>query len=153
MAGNKRESVMKRLALLVCFISSLAFADEVGGTNKTRIITPPDFLKEFFTITSVKISTLNGYVPGLELNKKNVKLPAQRIDTLNYTVRVDSTDEKFINDVAFDDHGIKGILVCNNPSIRPLIMSKNAVVLVSVENKEGEPMFVTLYGSESCRKK
>ena len=115
------------------------------------IIIPPDFLKEFFTITSVKISTLDGYVPELELNEKNVKLPAQSIDTLNYTVRVDSTDEKFISDVAKDEHGIKGILVCNNPSIRPLIMSKNAVVLVSVENKEGEPMFVTLYDSKSCK--
>ena len=151
MAGNERENVMKRLALLVCFISSFVFADEVGGTKKTKIVTLPDFLKEFFTITSVKISTLDGYVPELELNEKNVKLPAQSIDTLNYTVRVDSTDEKFISDVAKDEHGIKGILVCNNPSIRPLIMSKNAVVLVSVENKEGEPMFVTLYDSKSCK--
>ncbi|EGO7645335.1 TPA: hypothetical protein JLD06_001244 [Escherichia coli] len=99
----------------------------------------------------MKISTLDGYVPELELNGKNVKLPAQRIDTLNYTVRVDSTDEKFISDVAKDEHGIKGILVCNNPSIRPLIMSQNAVVLVSVENKEGEPLFVTLYDSKSCK--
>lgn len=141
---------MKILVLLVFFISSLAFSDETGGTQKAKIVIPPDFLKEFFTITSVKISTLDGYIPELGLNKK---LPAQRIDTLNYTVRVDSTDEKFINDVAKDDHGIKGILVCNNPSIRPLIMSKNAVVLVSVENKEGEPMFVTLYDSKSCKKK
>lgn len=92
MAGNERENVMKRLALLVCFIISFVFADEVGGTNKTKIVIPPDFLKEFFTITSVKISTLDGYVPELELNEKNVKLPARRIDTLNYTVRVDSTD-------------------------------------------------------------
>ncbi|MBJ9831423.1 hypothetical protein I5678_20665 [Citrobacter freundii] len=142
---------MKILVLLVYFISSLAFADVTGDTQKTKIIIPPDFLKEFFTITSVKISTLDGYVPELELNEKNVKLPAQSIDTLNYTVRVDSTDEKFISDVAKDEHGIKGILVCNNPSIRPLIMSKNAVVLVSVENKEGEPMFVTLYDSKSCK--
>ncbi|WP_170854817.1 hypothetical protein, partial [Escherichia coli] len=94
---------MKKLALLFCFISSFAFSDEVGGTKKTKIIIPPDFLKEFFTITSVKISTLDGYVPELELNGKNVKLPAQRIDTLNYTVRVDSTDEKFISDVAKDE--------------------------------------------------
>lgn len=142
---------MKILVLLVYFISSLAFADVTGDTQKTKIIIPPDFLKEFFTITSVKISTLDGYVPELDLNEKNVKLPAQSIDTLNYTVRVDSTDEKFISDVAKDEHGIKGILVCNNPSIRPLIMSKNAVVLVSVENKEGEPMFVTLYDSKSCK--
>lgn len=141
---------MKILALLACFISSLAFADETEGTQKTKIIIPPDFLKEFITITSVKISTLDGYLPELGLNKK---LSAQRIDTLNYTVREDSTDEKFISDVAKDDHGIKGILVCNNPSIRSLIMSNNAVVLVSVENKEGEPMFVTLYDSKSCKKK
>jgi hypothetical protein len=127
---------MKRLALLFCFISSLVSADETVGTQKNKIVIPPDFLKEFFTITSVKISTLDGYVPELELNKKNVKLPAQRIDTLNYTVRVDSTDEKFINDVAFDDHGIKGILVCNNPSIRPLIMSKNAVVDLSPKSMQ-----------------
>ncbi|WP_313068465.1 hypothetical protein [Atlantibacter hermannii] len=144
---------MKIIVLLVYFITSLAFADETGGTQKTKIVIPPDFLKEFFTITNVKISTLDGYVPELELNEKNVKLPAQRIDTLNYTVRVNSTDEKFISDVAKDEHGIKGILVCNNPSIRPLIMSKNAVVLVSVENKEGEPMFFTLYDSKSCKKK
>ncbi len=32
-------------------------------------------------------------------------------------------------------------------------MSKNAVVLVSVENKEGEPISVTLYDSKSCKKK
>ena len=144
---------MKILALLVCFISSLAFADETGGTQKTKIVVPPDFLKQFFTIASVKISTLDGYVPIVETGNKVVKLPAQRIDSLNYTVRVDSTDAGFINDVASSDHGIKGILVCNNPSIKSLIMSKNAVVLVSVENKEGEPMSVTLYDSESCKKK
>lgn len=143
---------MKRIALLTCFISSLVFADDTVSTNKTKIVIPPDFLKEFFTITSVKISALDGYVPTLETGKKIVKLPAQRIDSLNYTVRVDSTDEKFISDVANDDHGIKGILVCNNPSIRPLIMSKNAVVLVSVENKEGEPVFGTLYDNKSCKK-
>ena len=74
---------MKILALLVCFISSLAFADETGGTQKTKIVVPPDFLKQFFTITSVKISTLDGYVPIVETGNKVVKLPAQRIDSLN----------------------------------------------------------------------
>ncbi|OAT33845.1 hypothetical protein M975_0380 [Buttiauxella brennerae ATCC 51605] len=144
---------MKRIVLLSCFISSLVFAEGTVSTEKTKVVIPPDFLKEFFTITSVRISTLDGYVPTVDTGKKIVKLPAQRIDSLNYTVRVDSTDKNFITDVAKDDHGIKGILVCNNPSIRPLIMSKNAVVLVSVENKEGEPMFFTLYDSKSCMKK
>ncbi|MDM2926803.1 hypothetical protein [Citrobacter sp. Cpa228] len=144
---------MKRIILLSCFVGAVAFAGDHADNHKPSLDLPPDLLKGVFTVTSVKISTLNGYIPSMETSKGVVKLPPQSIDSLTYAVRVDSNDEKFINEVAKDDYGIKGLLVCNNLAIRPLIMSKNAVVLVSVENKEGEPISVTLYDSKSCKKK
>lgn len=144
---------MKRIMLLSCFVGAVAFAGDHADNHKQSLVLPPDLLTGVFTVTSVKISTLNGYIPSMETSKGVVKLPPQSIDSLNYTVRVDSNDEKFINEVAKDDNGIKGLLVCNNLAIRPLIMSKNAIVLVSVENKEGEPLFGTLYDNRSCKKR
>lgn len=144
---------MKKVLLLSCFIGTMAFADDTATNQKKKLIIPPDLLKNTFTVTDVRITVLDGYTPLLETNTGLVKLPKQSIDSLNYTVRIDSTDEKIIRNVVKDDYGVKGLLVCNNLSIRPLIMSKNAVVIVEVENSEGEPLFVTVYDNRSCKKK
>lgn len=144
---------MKKVLLLSCLIDTIAYADNTANNQKQKLITPPGLLKNTFTVTDVRVTVLDGYTPILETNTGLVKLPKQSIDSLNYTVRIDSTDEKIIRNVVKDDYGVKGLLVCNNLSIRPLIMSKKAVVIVEVENSEGEPLFVTVYDNRSCKKK
>ncbi|MEB7925930.1 hypothetical protein NGJ69_19695 [Atlantibacter hermannii] len=149
---------MKSILLtLMIFVSTILHAAEPIKINKTAIIITPEIenevLSTLYQVTNVTISTLNNYESKVEKNNGFRKLPAQSIDSINYTVRVASKDKKVINNLAFSNSGIKGRLVCNNPAIRPLIMSRKAVVLISIDNDDGEPQFVTIYDNHSCREK
>lgn len=120
--------------------SSIVIPDSI-----TSIDNPP------YTITDARISTLKGYQPVTDSEAGKITLPAETVDSLTYHVRIDRLKEAEIRKIVFGPDGVISVLVCKNAAVRALLQHSMTVVLLNVENAEGDPMFATVIDNRRCR--
>lgn len=143
------------VSLLVLLITpGCVFAETKLKQNGSSIVIPDSITiidNPPYTITDARISTLKGYQPVTDSEAAEITLPAETVDSLTYHVRVDRLKENEIRKIVFSPDGVISALVCKNPAVRPLLQHSMTVVLLNVENAEGNPMFATVIDNRRCR--
>lgn len=150
------KQIMKLIAsLLVLLITPAYVVAEPQMKQNGSSIVIPDGITSIdnppYTVTVARISTLKGYQPVADSEAAEITLPAETVDSLTYHVRVDRLKENEIRKIVFSPDGVISALVCKNLAVRPLLQHSMTVVLLNVENAEGNPMFATVIDNRRCR--